>query len=138
MPHNKSAYDSADQPESAWPNERAAFVVDGYLALWSEADDARRRALVRATWTPDGRFLDPTTDVRGHDELDAMISGARLRLLGRRYHQVGGVDIHHDRLRWGWQLRGPNAAEEAGVNFAVIAPDGRLREVTGFFESPQA
>jgi hypothetical protein len=39
---------------------------------------------------------------------------------------------------WGWKLAGPGDGSTAfsGVVFAVLAADGRLREVTGFFEQP--
>jgi len=54
---------------------------------------------------------------------------------------VGAVETHHDRARWGWELypTGPEAGPPVavGVDFAVLAPDGRLREVTGFFEQPK-
>jgi hypothetical protein len=136
MPHTKDALSSAGwAATSTWPNEQAAFVVDGYLALWSEADATRRGALVRATWTPDGRYIDPTTYASGHHELEAMFSEQRVEFLGRRYQQVGGIDTHHGRLHWRWLMSGPESAPVSGVSFAVIAPDGRLREVNGFFES---
>jgi hypothetical protein len=49
------------------------------------------------------------------------------------------VDAHHDRVRWSWELATPEGpAIATGVDFAVLAEDGRLREVVGFFEPAQA
>jgi hypothetical protein len=49
---------------------------------------------------------------------------------------VGQVDTQHDRVRWSWELFGPDggAAVAAGTNVGALAPDGRLRQVIGFFD----
>ena len=44
------------------------------------------------------------------------------------------VDSHHEFLRFGWELVGPDGAVAlAGLDVAEVADDGRLRRVTGFF-----
>ncbi len=67
-----------------------------------------------------------------------MVTAVHQQYPGYRFRQIGAVDVHHDRARWAWELAGPNGSPPvaAGVDFAVLAPDGRLREVTGFFEQP--
>ena len=58
---------------------------------------------------------------------------------GYRFRLTGVVDAHHDRVRWGWEFGEPGAAPlVAGVDFAVLAADGRLGEVTGFFAAPSS
>ena len=45
------------------------------------------------------------------------------------------VDVHHDRAHWGWELVSADGVPYlAGVDYALLSEDGRLREVTGFFE----
>jgi hypothetical protein len=41
-------------------------------------------------------------------------------------------------VRFAWTLYGPegNSPAAVGVDFGVVADDGRLRSVTGFLESP--
>ncbi len=113
-------------------------VVDGYFAMWNETDSTRRREAIEATWTPDASYIDPMFDAEGPDALDAMVAGVHERFPGHRFRPTGAVDFHNDRARWGWELVGPHDGSTvvAGVDFALLAPDGRLREVTGFFEQP--
>jgi hypothetical protein len=115
-------------------------VVERYFAMWNEADPARRRVAIAAAWTPDGRYLDPLYAADGAAALDALAAGAQAKFPGHRFRLLGGVDAHHDRARWAWDLIGPDgaAAVVVGVDYATLAPDGRLREVTGFFEAPAA
>ena len=113
-------------------------VVDGYFAMWNETDQARRREVIEATWTSDASYVDPMFDAEGQDALDAMVAGVNEQFLGHRFRPTGTVDVHNDRVRWGWELAGPGDGSTvfSGVDFAVLAADGRLREVTGFFEQP--
>jgi hypothetical protein len=115
----------------------ATAVVDGYFAMWNETDPAQRREVIEATWSPEASYVDPLFAADGPDALDAMVAGVHSQYPGHRFRLTGAVDIHHDRARWGWELApesGPPVA--VGVDFAVLDADGRLREVTGFFEQP--
>jgi hypothetical protein len=111
-------------------------VVDNYFAMWNETDATRRRAAIAVALTPDASYLDPKLAADGHDELDAMVVQVQNRFPGHRFRLTGPVDGHHDRLRWSWDLVGPDDVPVVtGVDFAVLAADGRLRQVTGFFET---
>ena len=111
-------------------------VVDGYFAMWNETDPGRRREAIAAAWSQDGSYVDPMLEAEGAEALDRMVAAVHERFPGHRFQLVGAIDAHHDRARWGWELAGPDGgpAVVAGVDFAVLTPDGRLREVTGFFE----
>ena len=113
-------------------------VIDGYFAMWNETDQARRREVIEATWMSDASYVDPMFDAEGQDALDAMVAGVHEQFPGHRFRPTGTVDVHNDRARWGWELAGPGDGSTvvSGVDFAVLAADGRLREVTGFFEQP--
>jgi hypothetical protein len=117
---------------------RVSEVVEGYFAMWNERDSNRRRVVIAATWAPDGRYVDPMFAGEGADGLDTLVSGAQARYPGHRFRLLSAVDVHHDRARWEWDVVGPDGATPivAGVDFAVFAPDGRLREVIGFFQTP--
>jgi len=110
-------------------------VTDGYFAMWSEPDPARRQAIIAATWSEDATYVDPMFTADGYPGLDALVRGVHERFPGHRFTLVGPVDTHHDRARWAWQF-GLDGAEPmaAGVDYAELAPDGRLRAVTGFFD----
>lgn len=113
-----------------------ATVVDDYIAVWNEADPARRRELIARTWTDDGTYVDPLMRGEGVEEIDAMVGAARQQFPGHRFELTFGPDAHNDVVRFTWTLVGEEtgAAAAVGVDFATVAADGRLRAVTGFLE----
>ncbi len=113
-------------------------IVDGYFAMWNETDPTRRQVVIAATWTPDASYVDPMFAADGYEALDALVAGAQTQFPGHRFRPTSAIDAHHDRVRWGWELVGLDggAPVAAGVDVAVLAPDGRLRAVTGFFHQP--
>ena len=103
--------------------------------MWNETDPARRRQVIAATWSAESSYVDPLFTAEGADALDAMVAGVHQQFPGHRFRLTGPVDVHHDRARWGWELApetGPPVV--TGIDFAVLDAEGRLREVTGFFE----
>jgi ketosteroid isomerase-like protein len=64
-----------------------------------------------------------------------MTTTAPRQFPGHTFRLTTPVDAHHDRARWGRDLVGPSGEPVVvGVDFAELAEDGRIREVTGFFE----
>ena len=112
-------------------------VIDNYIAAWNEADPGRRRAIVADTFADDATYLDPLMSGVGHNGIDAMIGAAQQQFPGHRFELSMGPDAHNDRVRFAWSLVGDGAPVAAGVDFATVADDGRLRAVTGFLE-PQS
>jgi hypothetical protein len=113
-----------------------ATVVDSYIAMWNEPRDERRREIIARTWADDATYVDPVLQGDGPDGINAMIAGAQEQFPGHRVELTGEPDAHHDRVRFAWRMLDPNGATAiAGVDFATLAGDGRLREVTGFLES---
>ena len=113
-------------------------VVEGYFAMWNETDPIRRRAVTAATWSQDASYRDPLFAADGREALDAMVVAVHAQFPGHRFRLTSSVESHHDRAHWQWELAGPDGSPPvaAGVDFAVLAPDGRLRAVTGFFAPP--
>jgi hypothetical protein len=111
-------------------------LIAGYIASWNETDPERRRALIARTFTEDSAYVDPMMESEGHAAIDAMIGGVRERFPDLRFRLLGGLDAHHDRIRFGWELV-PEAGDAVakGTDFAVLAEDGRLRSVTGFLDA---
>lgn len=110
-------------------------IVDRYIAMWNETDAGRRRDLVARTWTEDASYLDPLMRGDGHGGIDAMVQAVQDRFPGHRFRRTGGIDAHNDRLRFSWELAPEGgAALVGGVDFGILAPDGRLRAITGFLD----
>jgi hypothetical protein len=109
-------------------------TVDTYLAMWNETDPARRAQHILKAWTADGRYVDPQQEAQGYAALGEMVSGLQTKFPGHHVRRTSGVDVHHDELRFGWDLTGPDGAVVvAGLDVGTLAADGRLRRITGFF-----
>jgi len=109
-------------------------LIDAYIAMWNETNDARRRELIARVWTEGARYLDPVMEGEGRSGIDAMVRGVQERFPGHRFRRTSDVDSHHDRLRFGWEL-GPESgpAIVKGTDMGIVS-EGRLSAITGFFD----
>ena len=115
-------------------------VADRYVAAWNEPDTEARRRAVADLWTEDGTYTDPLAFAQGHDAIGAVIAGAREMFPGHVFELMDNVDAHHDVVRFGWELVPQGGGESVVVGFdvAVVAEDGRLRNVFGFLDKVPA
>jgi hypothetical protein len=114
-------------------------TVDTYLAMWNEADPARRAQLIIEAWATKGRYVDPVQEAEGHDALSAMVDSVHERFPGHRFRRLSGVDVHHDELRFAWELAGPDGSVTVGgIDVGQVDADGRLLRISGFFGDPPA
>ena len=112
----------------------ATAIADTYLAAYGEPDFSKRAVLVEQVWAPDGRLIDPPVVASGHVQIHALAEGALARYPGHRFRRTSGVDAHHDRMRFAWELVSPDGfVALAGIDFGEVGDDGRLRTMTGFF-----
>jgi hypothetical protein len=109
-------------------------LADRYIEVWNETDGERRRALIARTWAEKGAYADPAATSEGHDGIDRMTAAVHARFPGARFRRTSAVDKHNDRIRFGWELIAADGSTiVAGVDFGVVAADGRLASITGFF-----
>ena len=114
-------------------------TVDTYFDMWNETDPAKRAELIEQAWASEGRYVDPVLEADGHDALSEMVAGVHAQFPGQRFERTSGIDVHHNLVRFAWQLAGPDGVTVAGIDVGELATDGRLRRITGFFgELPQA
>ena len=112
----------------------AITTVDTYLAMWNEPDEGRRAELIASAWTADGRYVDPVQEAEGHAALSAMVAAIHERFPGQRFRRSSGVDVHHDQVRFAWELGAPGGpVTVAGIDVCDLAADGRIQRITGFF-----
>jgi hypothetical protein len=108
-------------------------TIDTLFAMWNEPDADRRAQLVEAVWAEDGRLVDPPLDGSGHAGISDMVAAVQSQFPGHTFRRTTAIDTHHDTLRYGWDLVGPDGAVVAtGLDVGVLADDGRLRRVNGF------
>ena len=109
-------------------------TIDTYLAAWNETDPAARADLVKKAWAEEGAYVDPLLEAQGHEAINAMAAGVHQQFPGFRFRRTSGVDAHHSLVRFGWELVGEDGAVAvAGIDIAIVADDGRLSRVAGFF-----
>jgi hypothetical protein len=114
-------------------------VVDAYLDALSETDPATCTELVERAWTPEGHFVDPLLEARGHEALAALADAVTGAYPGHAFRRTTGIDAHHGLIRFAWELVGPDGAVAAtGVDVGIVGDDGRLTNIAGFFGEPPA
>jgi hypothetical protein len=119
--------------------ETTTTLADTYLAAFNETDPGRRAELLAEAFGPDAYVADPLLEGRGHDGLAAMAAQIHTHYAGHRLRRTTGIDRHHDVLRFGWELVAPDGSVVvAAVDVGIVAPDGRLARVAGFFGDPPA
>ncbi len=110
-------------------------LIDRYIAIWNEQDAARRSDLIATTWAEDATYCDPSLEGEGRDGIDTMTASFQAAYPGATFQRAGTIDLHHDRVRFGWQLQTPDGQVVAlGSDYGVIADGNVFASITGFFE----
>jgi hypothetical protein len=109
-------------------------LIDTYIAMWNEPDADARLALIDRAWTDDAAYLDPLLSAGGKPGLSDMVATVHDHYPGHAFRRRSEVDLHHDRVRFAWDLVAPDGSVfVAGIDVGELADDGRLRRITGFF-----
>jgi len=117
----------------------AAATVDTYLEMWNETDVTRRAGLIAEAWAPEGKYCDPLLQASGHEELSAIAAVTQQQFPNHCFVRTTGIDAHHEFVRFGWQLVGPDGAlVVTGVDVGIVNAAGKLTRIVGFFGEPPA
>lgn len=112
-------------------------TVRTYGAAWNEPDREKRLALLAKVWSAESRYIDPRVEVTGPDALSGYIDAVHEAMPGARLDLEGEIEEHHGHLRFRWVLVGADGKRLLpGIDFAILAPDGKLARVVGFYDSP--
>ncbi|MCW5622214.1 MAG: nuclear transport factor 2 family protein [Burkholderiales bacterium] len=125
---------SASAVEPSQDLARITVIVTDYCAAWSEPEPARRLALLQKTWAEKGTYTDPTAIVEGRDALHQHIGKFFEQFPGAKIVLSSGVDVHHDKLRFGWQLvAGDGSIALEGMDYGELDENGLIQRIVGFF-----
>ena len=115
-------------------------IVTNYLAAWNERDPVKRRAAVAKTWGPDGTYVDPHRNAKGHAEIDAMLGVAQATFPGYQVRLISKIEAHNGHIRFSWAAGGSPEAPLylGGTDFVSVSPDGRSAAVVGFVDATPA
>ena len=109
-------------------------TIEGYFDCWNTTDGDARAALVARVYVPDAHLVDPLVDVTGHEALTELFATFHVTYVGHSFRRVGGIDAHHDLVRWGWEMLDADGNVVLdGIDAALLADDGRISFVAGFF-----
>ncbi|WIM98258.1 nuclear transport factor 2 family protein [Actinoplanes oblitus] len=114
-------------------------MVDRYLAVWNETDEAARQAAIADLFAEEVRYVDPIAAVRGREQLSGLIGAVQQQFPGLVFGPGGTVDAHHDQVRFTWHLGRPGE-EPLVIGFDVAERDdaGRIHQVLGFIDKAPA
>ncbi|WP_406481359.1 nuclear transport factor 2 family protein [Streptomyces sp. NBC_01615] len=117
-------------------NDRYETAVARYFEAWNAGGQDALAKAVAAAWTTDGSYTDPLADVRGHEQIAALIAAAQEQFPGFVFRRLGAVDGHHDVVRFGWELVSEADGSAPVAGFDVITLDGEdlIRSVYGFLD----
>lgn len=103
-----------------------------YSAIWSLLAEAREAELP-ACLTDDATYCDPNGLLSGTAAILAYMGQFQASVPGGRFH-IRTVLHHHDRSLAHWELQGSDGQVlQTGTSFGLIAVDGRLQSISGFF-----
>lgn len=116
--------------------QRHDIAVARYFEAWNASGAQELTKAVGAAWAADGSYTDPLADVRGHEQIAAVIAAAHEQFPGFSFRLTGAVDGHHHTARFGWELvsEADGAAPVAGFDVITLDDEGRIRNVYGFLD----
>ncbi|MFF2206012.1 nuclear transport factor 2 family protein [Streptomyces sp. NPDC058145] len=118
-----------------------AAAVARYFEAWNASDTDTLAKAVAAAWSEDGTYTDPLADVRGHEQIAAVIQAAHEQFPGFELKLTGDVDGNHHIARFSWELvsTADGSAPVAGSDVVTLTENGRITAVLGFLDRlPQA
>jgi len=132
------------------PNE----LAERYTVVWMESDAERRRKAIADLWSEDAihilqptqevyeaaaeRAVNPTWQVRGHEELEARVVSAYEDFVATAqmtFRARPGAKRLRDAVTWRWEGVSPDGEVlGAGLEFVLLAADGRIATDYQFVE----
>jgi hypothetical protein len=114
---------------------RFLAVWTAYQAAWSAVSDGKRQQMLGDSVAPDCVYTDPVSISRGHRELTAKMQATQRNFPGATFRNDKFAQ-HHGQAVSNWTMLDRNGtAIFTGTSYARFGDDGRLAEMTGFFEA---
>lgn len=130
-------------------------LVDRFVTIWNEPNAERRRTMVRQLWTEDAlHVFQPPQEVldaaaglnvtavfqaRGHAELEKRVSRAYEEFIAPgqyTFRLAGKAKRVADAVRFTWEMAATDdTVAGVGLEFVVLAADGRIQQDYQFIES---
>ncbi|KIC42698.1 hypothetical protein RA27_04915 [Ruegeria sp. ANG-R] len=111
-------------------------TIAAYGAAWQENSAEKRLELLTACFAENGRYVDPTADVMGQEQLNSHI-GDVLQSSNGRVEIISSPASHHDVVHFNWHMVAPDGSiMVAGHDFIRLDEEGKIAHLAGFFGDP--
>ena len=123
---------STDNPVT--DRDRLLAAWNTYQAAWSGLCDGERQTMLDQSVAPDCVYTDPVSVSRGHRELTGKMQATQRNFPGATFRN-DKFACHHGQAISHWTMfDGNGTAIFTGTSHARYGEDGRLAQMTGFFE----
>lgn len=116
-------------------NEAYLATWKTYQAAWADIGVAQRRKLLTESVAEDCIDSDPIAACRGIDALNAKIEDSKQKFPGASFRNDTFLDYHDHGLSHWTMLNKEGAKMVEGASYARFGADGKLTQMTGFFEA---
>jgi hypothetical protein len=105
-----------------------------YTQSWSETDSTKRLQLFERCLSHDCVYTDPLIQATGYEQLAGYMTGLQKNVPGVKFVTTD-FQNHHDSCLTHWNMvdRNGNVLSQ-GASYGIYGTDGRLMQMTGFFE----
>ncbi|MEQ1545676.1 nuclear transport factor 2 family protein [Methyloglobulus sp.] len=107
-----------------------------YTQSWAEIDTSKRFALFEQCLSPGCVYTDPLMQATGYEQLSGYMTELQKNVPGVKFVTTDFKN-HHDRSLTHWNMvdgEGNNLAQ--GTSYGLYGADGRLTQMSGFFDPP--
>lgn len=109
-------------------------VLQTYGSAWNEPDAAARDCLIARSMSENAIYVDPTIDARGNAALSEAIGKFLAAMPGAELLPTGTPEARARDLRFTWDFQVSGAGGFPGMDYAVLAQDGRIAAIHGYWE----
>ncbi|MFI5608927.1 nuclear transport factor 2 family protein [Amycolatopsis sp. NPDC051903] len=107
-------------------------LIRRYASVWNEPDETLRRKTITELWAEDAVECTNTAEHRGHEALDARVTGAYEKFVAPgefRFVAADDVVTHHNAITFTTHLvpAAGGVPVWSGVIFLLLGEDGRIR-----------
>lgn len=111
-------------------------IWETYTKSWSVTDTEERLRLFEQCLSRECMYTDPITQAIGYGQLSGYMSELHKNVPGVRFVTTE-FKSHHDRSLTHWNMvDGKGSTLSQGASYGMYGSDGRLTQMTGFFELP--
>ncbi|MGB7816636.1 MAG: nuclear transport factor 2 family protein [Methylotenera sp.] len=108
-----------------------------YSLSWSEVDVSKRLQLFEQSLSPDCVYTDPLIQTSGYVQLSDYMTELQKNVPGVKFI-ITDFESHHDRSLAHWNMVDGNGnLFIQGASYGLYGVDGRLTQMTGFYEPPK-